>query len=75
MMKGYRLKCYLSPVGIIESRKWAVEESVESIDGRHVTLLLVVPRECVPREVEEIHGGSSSAHMRVNKELAKVCVL
>lgn len=44
----------------------------ESADGRNVTMQLVVPKEYVPKVLEEVHGGSSGAHLGVNKTLGKV---
>jgi hypothetical protein len=44
----------------------------ESVDGKAVTMQLVLPKCRVKEVLQEIHGGTSGAHFGVNKTLGKI---
>jgi hypothetical protein len=44
----------------------------QSVDGKAVTMLLVLPKCRVKEVLQEIHGGTSGAHFGVNKTLGKI---
>lgn len=48
-----------------------LKKAWKSTDARQVTMQLVVPKEYVPRVWEDVYGGVSAAHLKVNKTMAK----
>jgi hypothetical protein len=62
----------VGPVGFPQSRKRPLKRAWQSVDGKAVTMLLVLPKCQVKEVLQEIHGGTSGAHFGVNKTLGKI---
>jgi hypothetical protein len=63
----------VGPVGFPQSRKRPLKRAWESVDGKAVTMLLVLPKCRVKEVLQEIHGGTSGAHFGVvSKTLGKI---
>lgn len=43
-----------------------LKKAWKNADGKHITTFLVVPKECVPRVLEVVHGIASGVHLGVN---------
>lgn len=70
--KSPELKALWAQWNSLRVENGLLKRAWESTDGKHVTMQLVLPRAYVRPVLEEMHGGTSGAHLGINKTLAKV---
>lgn len=70
METGVHAKTDLKSHICFVSGEWPAQKKWESADGKYVTMLLAVPKECMynlPRVLEDVRGETSGAHLGARK--------